>query len=191
MAKRGPAIGGLHSQGIVDDILIPVAKKVFRATKKNALNKEVKIIAKRHKVLSDARRAGAVKEVYGKNVISRKVGKAKSTSAEKKLRKNMQSGTETSNFYRKNKGDIGLPTTYAPIVPTKSRLTTMQNEKRKAAIAKIAAQKATKADRLAPPRPPARTKAQTKELEKRLAEAKAKRLAATAVPRPPRPPKKK
>lgn len=189
MAKRGPAIGGLHSQGIVDDIIIPVAKKVFRATKKNALSKEVAVIAKRHKTLSEVRRAGAVQEVYGKSVISRKIGKTRSTSAEKKLRKNMQSGSETSNFYRKNKGDIGLPTTYAPIIPTKSRLTAAQNEKRKAAIAKIAADKAQKANRLAPPRVPPRDEAKMAAAKAANKAAQAQRLAKKA--KPPMPPKKK
>ena len=77
MAKRGPAIGGLHSQGIVDDIIIPVAKKVFRATKKNALNKEVAVIAKRHNTLSKQRRAAYAQEAYGKSAISRHFGKTK------------------------------------------------------------------------------------------------------------------
>lgn len=93
MAKRGPAIGGLHSQGIADDIIKAVGKGIKAVTK-------VKI-----------------------------------------------------------KGN------------TKSKLLVHPN-----------------AAKFPPPRPPARTKAQYKELQKRLAEAKAKSMAATALPRPPRVP---
>jgi hypothetical protein len=87
MAKRKPAIGGLHSQGIADDII-------------KAVGKGIKAVVK---------------------------GKKKS---------------------------------YVPVHPN--------------------------AAKFPPPRPPVRTKAQYKELQKRLAEAKAKSMAATAVPRPPR-----
>jgi len=47
MAKRGPAIGGLHSQGVVDDILIPVAKKVLKGkTKDKAIASAIKSASK-------------------------------------------------------------------------------------------------------------------------------------------------
>ena len=194
MAKRGPAIGGLHSQGIVDDIIIPVAKKVFRATKKNALSKEVKVITKRHNTLIDKRRkADSIQSFVGSSKLSRKRAKLKAESIDKKLNKNMQSGSETSSFYRKDKPEIGLPHTYArygkpPRPPVRTKAQTKELQKR-LAEAKAKTKAATAVPR--PPRVPPR------DVEKMAAAkaANARRLAAKKpkppMPPPPRPPKKK
>lgn len=52
-AKKKPAIGGLHSEGIVDDIILPLADKVLKTVR---YSKNTKLIKKIDK-LEDAKKA--------------------------------------------------------------------------------------------------------------------------------------
>lgn len=46
-SKKKPAIGGLHSEGIVDDIIIPIAKKVLKGkTKEKFVTNAIKKASK-------------------------------------------------------------------------------------------------------------------------------------------------
>lgn len=103
-AGKKPAIQARqgHPQGIVDDVLIPIAKKVIRKTaktNKGALKKEVKIIAGRHNKLTAAKQ-NAIE--YGDIKAAKR--------ATKKIRKNMSSSRETAEKYYVNPYYAGLPT---------------------------------------------------------------------------------
>lgn len=104
MAKgRKPAIQANqgHPGGIVDDVLIPIAKKVIRKTAKThkgALAKEVKMLAGRHNKLTAAK-AAAIE--YSAPKAARR--------ASKKITKNMRSSRETATKYAVNPYTAGLP----------------------------------------------------------------------------------
>lgn len=96
MAKNKPAITGLaRPEGIVDDIVIPLAKKAIRATtKKNpakGLSAEQKMLVARHDKLTQK----YVKDSVSKGGTgSRKVGKTY-----QKSKTNIRSIRETSSRY--------------------------------------------------------------------------------------------
>lgn len=102
-AKKKTAIQlGNRPEGIVDDILVPIAKGVIRATRRSnskALAKEVKIISGRHEKLLAARKAA---NVYGKTKSAAR--------ASKKITKNMRAGSETARKYGTSTSAAGLPT---------------------------------------------------------------------------------
>lgn len=108
MAARKPAIqlGTGRPQGIVDDIVIPIAKKVIRKVNKKTpakgMYKEVDMITKRHTKLTNQRHAA---EVYGKKKTSERINK--------KIIKNMQSGGKTASTYKKGTTELGLPSVNA------------------------------------------------------------------------------
>lgn len=130
MAPRKPAITGLPS-GIVDDVLIPVAKKVIRKTSKSigsARSKEVKMLSNRHETLMNKRRSSAYQSLYGKTSASKAVGKARYNSATKKSTKNLRTASRTAQEYGSDARLLGLPTTQA--LPKGARKVTRSSVKR-------------------------------------------------------------
>lgn len=119
MAKgRKPAIQANqgHPGGIVDDVLIPIAKKVIRKTAKThkgALAKEAKMLSNRHETLMAKRRSAAAQSLYGKTSVSRAVGKARYSSATKKSTSNLRSASRTAQDYATDPRYVGLPTSLA------------------------------------------------------------------------------
>lgn len=105
-----------HPGGLVDDFLIPVAKKIIRKSSKSLGAKraaESKILSNRHETLMAKRRSAAAQSLYGKTSASRAVGKARYNSATKKSTTNLRSASRTAQDYGMDLKSLGLPTSMA------------------------------------------------------------------------------
>lgn len=107
MAKRPPAIQTRqgHPQGIVDDVLIPIARRVIRSTAKTgakAYKKEKKLVGLRHETLLNKRRSVEASKA------PRAVTRARAKSVESKLKSSRKNIREFNSGYRTSGSESGL-----------------------------------------------------------------------------------
>lgn len=119
-AKRNPAIGGLHSEGIVDDIIIPIAKKVLKGKTKekfvtNAIKKASKGAAKggnKYDKAVERKAQGKILDLGGKKDMSPFLD---SRQIRKQLHKNfynaelghaLRTGESTKGLKKRTKKDV-------------------------------------------------------------------------------------
>ncbi len=111
MAAKRPAIETRqgHPQGIVDDVLIPIAKKVIRKVNKKTpvkgMYKEVDMITKRHNKLIDKKRSMRYNSALA----------PEQKRINKKIKKNLNSGNATAKDYGASRVELGLPTSAARV----------------------------------------------------------------------------